>query len=367
VSTRLHELYDQFAQSPWLDNLRRDWLDDGTIAAWVERGVRGITSNPSIFAKAIGGSNDYDEQLAASLRSGSTVEESYWDLVCSDVTRALDILRPLYDASGGEDGFVSVEVDPSLADDTEATVAAARVLAARINRPNLFVKVPATPAGIPAIRTLISEGISVNVTLIFALTRYREVMEAYIAGLESCDETALASVRSVASFFVSRVDGEVDKALDRIGSPEALALRGRVAVANAQVAYDDFVGTFTGSRWDALARRGAHVQRPLWASTSTKNPAYRDTLYVDELIGPSSVNTLPDDTLAAFLDHGTPARTVDVDPVAARAVLAACHSLGVDLDGITDKLEIDGVAAFRSSFDDLLTVLGAKASSLRSA
>ena len=364
MSTRLHQLYDQFGQSPWLDNLRRDWLDAGTIVTWVERGVRGITSNPSIFAKAIGGSDDYDEQLAASLRAGATVTDAYWDLVCTDVLRALDVLRPLHDTSGGEDGFVSVEVDPALADDTAGTVAAARALAARLDRPNLFVKVPATRAGIPAIRTLISEGISVNVTLIFAIERYREVMEAYIAGLEAAQDRFVPHVRSVASFFVSRVDGEVDKALDAIGSPEALGIRGKVAVANAQVAYDEFVATFAGDRWDALVRRGAHVQRPLWASTSTKNPAYPDTLYVDELIGPASVNTLPDDTLAAFLDHGTPARTIDRDPAAARAVLAACRSVGVDLDGITDRLEVDGVASFRTSFDDLITALGAKAERL---
>jgi len=367
VSTRLQQLHDQFGQSPWLDNLRRDWLDSGEIAAWVARGVRGITSNPSIFAKAIGGSSDYDEQLAASLRVSSSVTGAYWDLVCTDVTRALDVLRPLHDSSGGEDGYVSVEVDPALAHDTEGTVAAARSLAARIDRPNLFVKVPATEAGIPAIRTLTAEGISVNVTLIFAIERYRSVMEAYLKGLEDAPDAVVPTVRSVASFFVSRVDAEVDKRLDGLGSPEALALRGRVAVANAQVAYDEFVATFSGDRWDALRRRGANLQRPLWASTSTKNPAYPDTLYIDELIGPSSVNTLPDDTLVAFLDHGTLARTIDRDPGEARAALEACRAVGIDLAAVTDQLEAEGVAAFRKSFDDLIATLEAKATTMRTA
>ena len=360
--TRLHDLHTQQGQSPWLDNLRRGWITSGDLGRWVDRGVRGITSNPSIFQKAMTGTDAYDDQLRDLVADGASIKDSYWALVVQDIVDALEILRPVHDASHGVDGYVSVEVDPTLASDTNGTIAAARDLDERIGRPNLYVKIPATAEGIPAILQMISEGRSVNVTLIFSLVRYAEVMEAYVSGLEAHDG-ALSDISSVASFFISRTDSEVDRRLDAIGSDEALALRGRAAVAQGQVAYEMFQQVFSGDRWEALAARGARVQRPLWASTSTKNPTYPDTLYVDTLIGPNTVNTLPDATLEAFEDHGTVARTVDADPVAAHATLRDLTAVGVDLDDVARTLENQGVAAFVASFDDLLGSLRAKVAS----
>ncbi len=359
---RLHELFAREGQSPWLDNLKRSWIASGELEQWVERGARGITSNPSIFQKAMTGTDAYDDQLRGLGASGTSVEDSYWELVIRDILDALEVLRPVHEASGGLDGYVSVEVDPRLAPDTAETIQAARELHARINRPNLYVKIPATAEGIPAIRQMISEGLSVNVTLIFSLDRYREVMEAYFSGLEACSGD-LSGVSSVASFFISRTDSEVDRRLNDLGTPEALALRGRTAVAQGQVAYDMFQEEFSGPRWDALVERGARVQRPLWASTSTKNPAYPDTLYVDSLIGPDTVNTLPDATLEAFADHGTVARTVDTDPVAAHSLLREVGEAGVDLADVSRVLEDEGVAAFVASFEDLLADLTTKVDS----
>jgi transaldolase len=361
--TRLHDLYLEQGQSPWLDNVRRGWITGGELARWVERGVRGITSNPTIFQKAIEGSDEYDAQFGELARAGTSVEDAYWTMVTTDIEGALRILRPVHDESGGVDGFVSIEVAPDLARDTDGTVASARELHARIDEPNLFVKVPATAEGVDAIRTLVGEGHSINVTLIFGLDRYAEVMEAYIAGLEAYDGD-LSTVASVASFFVSRVDTEVDQRLETIGTPEALALRGKAAVANAQVAYSRFLDTFSGPRWQALAERGARVQRPLWASTSTKNPEYVDTLYVDTLIGPDTVNTMPEATLDAFDDHGTLARTVDADPAAAQATLDAIQAAGVDLDDVSRVLEEQGVSSFSKSFDELISSLEAKSSAV---
>ena len=360
--TRLHDLHAQADQSPWLDNLRRGWITSGELGRWIDRGVRGITSNPSIFQKAMTGTDDYDDQLRSLVTDGATIEESYWALVVRDIVDALEIMQPVHDASGGVDGYVSVEVNPALASDTDGTIAAARDLDERIDQPNLYVKIPATAEGIPAIHQMISEGRSVNVTLIFSLVRYAEVMEAYLSGLEARDGD-LSDVSSVASFFISRTDSEVDRRLDAIGGDSALALRGRAAVAQGQVAYEMFRQVFSGERWEALASRGARVQRPLWASTSTKNPAYSDTLYVDSLIGPDTVNTLPDATLAAFEDHGTVARTVDIDPVAAHDTLRDLATAGVDLDDVARVLEDEGVAAFMTSFDDLLDSLRAKVAS----
>ena len=360
--TRLHDLHAQQGQSPWLDNLRRAWIISGDLERWVDRGVRGITSNPSIFQKAMTGTDDYDDQLRSLVADGATVVDSYWALVARDIVDALEVLRPVHDASGGVDGYVSVEVNPALASDTDGTIAAARALDERIDQPNLYVKIPATAEGIPAINQMISEGRSVNVTLIFSLARYAEVMEAYVSGLEARNGD-LSDISSVASFFISRTDSEVDRRLDAIGSHSALALRGRAAVAQGQVAYEMFRKMFSGERWEALASRGARVQRPLWASTSTKNPAYPDTLYVDNLIGPDTVNTLPDATLEAFEDHGTVARTVDADPAAAHVVLHDLSSAGVDLDDVAQVLEDEGVAAFVASFDDLLDSLRAKVAS----
>jgi transaldolase len=366
---RLHDLHAEQDQSPWLDNLKRGWITSGELERWVERGVRGITSNPTIFQKAIEGNADYDDQLRDSMAQGDTIEQSYWACVTRDIHGALDILRPVYDASGGEDGFVSVEVSPQLAHDSDGTLTAARHLNTTIDQPNLFVKIPGTKAGLPAIRTMIGEGRSVNVTLLFSLGRYGEVIDAYLGGLEDLAAAVdrgeqpaekLSAVSSVASFFVSRVDTEADRRLTAVGSPEAEALQGKVAVANAQLAYALFLERFAGPRWEALAARGARLQRPLWASTSTKNPSYPDTLYVDDLIGPNTVNTMPDKTLDDFDDHGRLGRTVDADLDAARAVIDGLGNVGVDLDDVTDTLEAEGVASFSKSFEELLASMSAK-------
>ncbi len=358
---RLHDLHDQQGQSPWLDNLRRGWMTSGELQAWIDRGVRGLTSNPSIFAKAMTDTDDYDAELETLAKAGTSIEDAYWQLVVGDIRQALTLLRPVHDASGGEDGYVSVEVAPDLATDTEGTIAAARELDDRIEAPNLYIKVPATAEGVPAIETLIGEARSINVTLIFSLERYADVMEAYISGLEACGRDDLSTISSVASFFISRVDVEVDRRLTEIGTDAALALRGKAAVAQGQLAYQLFLETFSGPRWDALAAKGARVQRPLWASTSTKDPSYPDTLYVDTLIGPNTVNTLPDATLAAFDDHGTVARTVDADPAAARQVVADLAALGIDLEEVAVKLESEGVGSFSKSFDEVLATLGDRA------
>ncbi len=358
--TRLHDLFDQHGQSPWLDNIRRGWITSGELQEWVDKGVRGLTSNPTIFQKAIASSDDYDEQFADLVAGGGSIEDTYWELVTSDIESALSILGPVYDSSDGLDGFVSVEVDPGLARDTDGTIEAARELHRRIDEPNLLVKIPGTAEGLPAIQRMISEGRSINVTLLFSIERYDEVIDAYLAGLEAA-EGDLSRISSVASFFVSRTDTAVDARLEAIGTPEALALRGKTAVAQAQLANRLFRERFSGPRWEALRARGARVQRPLWASTSTKNDAYPDTMYVDNLIGPDTVNTLPDGTLHAFLDHGTLARTVDADYEAAEQVLAQVTAVGVDLDDVAATLEAEGVASFEKSFDDVLATLADKA------
>jgi transaldolase len=362
---RLEALLD-LGQSPWLDNLRRGWLTSGELAAWVDRGIRGLTSNPSIFQKAISAGTDYDEQFGDLIASGTSVGDAYWDLVTTDIGGALALLRPVYDGSDGLDGFVSVEVAPDLARDSAGTEAAARQLHVTIDQPNLYVKIPGTAEGLAPIEAMTAEGRSINVTLIFSLERYAEVMEAYLGGLER-HTGDLSRISSVASFFISRVDTEVDRRLDEIGTDAARALRGKTAVAQGQVAYQRFKDTFAGPRWEALAARGARVQRPLWASTSTKNPDYPDTTYVDLLIGPDTVNTMPEDTIEAFLDHGTATRTIDADPAAAEAVLAAVAEVGVDLDDVGRVLEDQGVAAFAKSFDELLSALDTKAAELGAA
>ncbi len=360
--TKLHDLYAREGQSPWLDNLSRPTITSGELARRVSDGIRGVTSNPTIFQKAISGSDAYDEQFGALLGQG-TVEEAYWEMVIDDIEHALAVLRPVHDESEGTDGFVSLEVSPAIASNTESTVADARRLHERIALPNLMVKIPATEPGVPAIRTMIGEGRSINITLIFSLDRYAEVIEAYLSGLEAHDGD-LSGVHSVASFFVSRVDTEVDRRLDAVGTEEALALRGKAAVAQAKLAYQIFRDRFTGDRWSALAARGASVQRPLWASTSTKNPAYPDLLYVDTLIGADTVNTLPDATIDAFVDHGVVHRTIDSGVEEAAAILEALDRLGIDMADVSNTLEHEGVAAFVKSYDELLQSLSDKANSL---
>ena len=356
--TKIHELAD-LGQAVWFDYIRRSFTDSGKLQALVNQGVRGVTSNPSIFEKAIAGSDDYDEALAALVAAGKTVDEIYEALAMDDIRSATEVLRPVYDATGGLDGYVSLEISPTLADDTQATIADARRLFAALDRPNVLIKVPATPAGVPAIETLIGDGINVNVTLIFSLAQYEAVAEAYIAGLEKLAVAGgdVSMVASVASFFISRVDAAVDKALDADGETE---LQGAIAVANAKVAYARFGEIFSGPRWEKLAARGARVQRPLWASTSTKNPTYPDTLYVDGLIGPDTVNTVPPATLDAFLDHGHIAVTVDADVDVARVQLARLAELGIDLDAITQQLLDDGVAKFAQAFEQLMASIAGK-------
>ena len=361
--TKLQKLYKQQGQSPWLDNLRRGYITSGELKQRVEQGIRGITSNPTIFAKAIEGGADYDEQFGSLIGQKTSVEDAYWSMVIDDILHALDILRPVHDDSGGEDGFVSIEVAPAIARHTDTTIASARELHERINRPNLYVKIPATAEGIPAIRQMVSEGRNINITLIFSLDRYDEVIEAYLSGLEAYDGD-LSKVRSVASFFVSRVDTEVDRRLEAIGTDEALALRGQAAVAQAKLAYQLFRQRFQGGRWQELEARGANLQRPLWASTSTKNPEYSDLLYVETLIGPDTVNTMPEQTIEAFEDHGTMARTVDEGIHVAEGVFESLERVGVDMDDVGRVLEEEGVATFSKSFDELISALERKSAEL---
>lgn len=364
--TKLQELYSQEGQSPWIDNLTRHAVRGGGLRERAEEGIRGVTSNPTIFQKAMTGSDAYDEQFTTLLSQGS-VEAAFWTMAIDDVTGACDVLRSVYDESGGGDGFVSIEVSPALASDTSGTIEAARSLHERIALPNLMVKIPATAEGVPAIRQMISEGRNINITLIFSLDRYEEVIEAYLSGLEQLAAAGgdLSKVHSVASFFVSRVDTEVDRRIEKVGG-SATGLAGKAAVAQAKVAYALFQKHFSGARWEALEARGAHLQRPLWASTSTKNPAYPDLLYVDNLIGPHTVNTLPDKTIEAFEDHGTVKRTVDTGLDEARDTLQRLARSGVDLGDVARTLEEEGVSAFVKSYDELLQALEDKANGMAS-
>jgi transaldolase len=361
IMNKLQQLFSAYGQSPWLDNLNRPHLHDGTLTRMVTAGIRGVTANPTILAKAIQGSRDYDEQFHTLVGEGRPVLDAYWELVTTDIKQASSVLRPVFNDSRGSDGFVSVEVAPELAHDTEGTIAAARSLHERIDRPNLMVKIPATSAGIPAIETMIGEGRNINVTLIFSLTRYRQVIDAYLAGLERLAVSGgdVGAVRSVASFFISRVDTEVDGRLELTAA--ARALRGRVAVAQAKLAYQLFRQRFADERWSRLATLGAHVQRPLWASTSSKNAAQPDTLYVDSLIGRNTVTTMTESTLAAFQDHGHLADTLDVGVAAATETIRRLAGEGIGLDDVGETLERQGIAAFHDSFQHVLAALEAKA------
>ncbi|MGW3647476.1 transaldolase [Streptomyces sp. NPDC000878] len=344
--------------SIWLDDLSRKRITSGNLADLIDtHHVVGVTTNPSIFQAAIGSGEGYEEQLADLAVRGVTVDEAVRMMTTADVRAAADILRPVYDATGGRDGRVSIEVDPRLAHETAATTAEAKQLAWLVDRPNVMIKIPATKAGLPAITEVIGLGISVNVTLIFSLERYREVMAAYLAGLEKAQAKGLdlANIHSVASFFVSRVDSEIDKRLTVLGTDEALALKGRAALANARLAYEAYEEVFGGDRWTALGGARANKQRPLWASTGVKDPAYKDTLYVDELVAPGTVNTMPEATLNATADHGD----IHGDAVSggyaqARADLAAVEGLGISYDEVVKLLEDEGVAKFAVAWDDLL-------------
>ena len=355
------------SQSVWLDYIRRDLVQNGELKQLVDQdGVSGVTSNPTIFEKAIDGSGQYDEALHESFARNSSAEPRaiYDEIAIEDVRNAADVLRSVFDASGGTDGFVSIEPPPQLTADTHGTIEEARRLHRIVNRPNLMVKVVATQDGVAAVEALIAEGININITLIFSLRHYEAVATAYIRGLQRCKSPDM--VASVASFFVSRVDTQVDKALAAIGSPEALALRGKIAIANAKAMYRRFRDIFSGEGFVSLGRRGARVQRPLWASTGTKNPAYRDVLYLEELIGPDTVNTVPPDTLAAFRNHGrVRGDTVLENWPEAESQLRALSGVGVDLDAITDKLQVDGVASFASAYARVLGAIGKKVRDIR--
>src|SRR6478736_5337614 len=351
--TRLHELAAA-GTSPWLDNIRRSWLNSGTFRQWVDDGVVGVTSNPTIFQKAIADSDDYDEAIAATAAPGKDPGDVFFELAIADVQEAADQLRGAYDATGHVDGFVSFELPPSMANDTAASTRATPEFWERIGRPNIFIKIPGTAEGVPAIEESIAVGINVNVTLLFSLQNYEAIHWAFIRGLERRVQEGqpIDDVHSVASFFVSRVDTAVDAKL-----PEGSPLRGKAAIANAKLAYQRYLEIKADDSWQALAAHGARVQRPLWASTGTKNPAYSDVLYIDNLIGPECVNTMPDPTIAAFLDHGVVERTVDRDVDQARRELERLHEAGIDLDEVTRRLELDGVKSFSESFDSLVGTL----------
>jgi transaldolase len=344
-------------------------LQTGELQRLIDLGIVGLTSNPTIFQKAIGAGNEYDDALRSLVRAGKSVDEIYDGLVLEDIKNALGILRQVYDRTKGGDGFASLEVLPGLAHDTNTSISEALRYFNFMNAPNLFVKIPGTPEGVPAIRKLISEGVNINITLLFSLKSYRAIANAYIEGLEDRVEAGLpiGDISSVASFFVSRVDTAVDALLDQKAkedpsrAAEYEALRGKAAIANAKLAYADvYEKLFNGSRWEALAAKGARRQRPLWASTSTKNPAYRDVLYVEQLIGPDTVDTMPPATIEQFLDHGQVRNTLLEDVAGARAVIDQLKDAGIDMDAVTLKLQADGVASFSKSFTDLMATISGK-------
>lgn len=372
--TPLHELHAH-GQSVWLDFLSRDLVDSGELARLVaEEGVRGMTSNPTIFQEAIKGSDTYDEDIRRLGAQGLSPEEMFEAIAVDDIASACDVLRPVFDESGMTDGFVSLEVSPRLAHDTEGTVEEARRLVAAVDRPNLMIKVPATPAGLPAVETLITEGVNVNITLIFAQAVYRGVVDAYLSALENRAAAGepVDDVASVASTFVSRIDTAVDARLEELlaeradDADEIRSLLGKAAIANSKAVYEIFEEISASERYQALAADGAQAQRPLWASTSTKNPEYPPTLYVDELIGPNTVNTMPSVTMDAFREQGEVQPTVSSDPDYWSGVLERLAALDVDLDAIMDQLQDEGVQKFIDSYDDLLQDLEAKAGALAS-
>jgi transaldolase len=367
AQSRLHQLAD-YGQSVWIDFLSRDLLRSGELARRMrEDAVVGVTSNPTIFQKALSSGNAYDEQLREVLEEERDPKEVFLRLAVKDVSDALDLLRPVWDGGGGRDGYVSIEVDPTLAYETQGTIEEAQRLHDWIDRPNLFVKIPATAPGLPAIEEMIARGRSINVTLIFSLDRYSEVAEAYIRGIERLLESGgdPGKVASVASFFVSRVDTETDRRLDEVGGHDEL--KGKLAIANAKLAYQRYKEIFAGERWDALAAKGATPQRCLWASTSTKNPAYRDVMYVEELIGSMTVNTMPEETIEAFQDHGKVAPTLEQEIDEAKRVFDEIGKAGIDYDDVTDTLEREGVQKFSDSFAELLEGIRAKSGELAAA
>lgn len=358
---KLHDLHHE-GQSVWLDFIRRDMLLNGELASMVKDGIRGLTSNPAIFKNAIGGSDDYDEAIKA-VPDDASLLAVYESLAIADIQGAADLLRGVYDSSGGDDGYVSLEVSPHLAQDTDGTIAEAHRLWSVVDRPNLMIKVPATTEGIPAIEALIASGINVNATLMFSMQDYESVAQAYVRGLRRAEQPH--GIASVASFFVSRVDTSTDNALEKNGSDEAMAQRGKAAVANAKLAYQRYQEIFESDSFADMVAKGARPQRVLWASTGTKNPEYSDVLYVEPLIGPNTVNTMPPATIDAFLDHGDVTKgelTENVD--GARHDIEVLADFGVDFDQITADLQVAGVKAFQDSFDDLLAAVEQKVNQL---
>ena len=356
-------------QSIWYDNIHRGMIASGELQRLIDLGVSGLTSNPTIFEKAISSSTDYDETLTELARAGKGADEIYEALTMEDIRAAADLLRPIYDRTAGEDGYASLEVNPHLAHDTRGTIAEAEQLFAALDRPNVMIKVPATPEGMPAIKHLIGRGVNINVTLIFSLDAYRRVMEAYIGGLEDLEQSGgdLGRVASVASFFVSRLDTAVDAMLEELipdGRDELRELLGQAAVASAKSAYREFRATFAGEEFVSLVKKGACVQRPLWGSTSTKNPAYSDVLYLEALIGRDTVNTVPETTLYAFLEHGRVAETLGRDIEGAEITMRSLREAGISMEQVTAKLLADGVKSFADSYDKLLENLEEKRAQL---
>jgi transaldolase len=361
----LQRLHAEFEQSPWIDFIDRKLIETGRLADFVADGIRGLTSNPTIFGKAVA-TGQYDELIKREIEAGHDNRAIYEEIAVGDVSDAADVLRSVYDDSDGADGFVSIEVEPDLAEDSEGTLERARHLFGRVSRPNAFVKIPATPAGLPAIEDAIAEGININITLMFSVDVYRDVARAYIAGLRRRLDRGedVSRIASVASFFVSRVDTKVDKALDGIATDAARALRGRAAIANAKLAYAAYQEIFQGAEFAELRNAGARVQRCLWASTSTKNPDYRDVLYVEELIGPKTVDTMPLETIDAFTDHGRLERTLDRDVEGAHDLLRQVEQQGISMQTVTDELIEEGVASFAKSFDELIEAIDSQRKAL---
>jgi len=356
--SKLKELAN-LGQAIWADYISRSFIKSGELKALIEEGLRGVTSNPTIFDKAISGSKNYDTDIKKLTEENKSVNDIYETLAINDISQALDLFRPLYDTAKGADGFVSLEVDPKLAYNTKETLSQAKRLFQTLNRPNTMIKIPGTQEGLPAITEALAAGLNINVTLLFSVENYKQVANAYIEGLEKLDASNgdVSKVASVASFFVSRIDTQADKALEAKGNKE---LQGKIAIANAKLAYEAFEKIFNGERWEKLAEKGAKPQRVLWASTSTKNPEYPDTLYVDELIGPDTVNTVPPNTLTAFKDHGKAVATVNVALDEAKNQLQQLADLGIDLEAINQQLQKEGVAAFEKSFESLLNTIKEK-------
>lgn len=378
AENRIMELFAREGQSAWQDDISRDMLNQGAIATAIDAtGIRGLTSNPTIFEKAIAAGTAYDEEIASLLEQNLDTAHIFEAVAVRDIRQACDLFRPLYDASNGGDGFVSIEVSPQGARDAGRTRDDARRLWKSVDRPNLMVKIPGTVEGTPVIQEMLEEGININITLLFSIEAYERVAKAYIKALAARQAKGLPvdRIASVASFFVSRVDSLIDKQLDeKIATTDDAAqkawlasLKGKAAVANAKIAYQSFESLFSGEKWATLAAAGAAVQRPLWASTSVKNPDYPDTMYVDDLIGPHTVNTMPRPTIIAFLDHGTVARTIDQHVDAAHAVMSDLAKAGIDIDAVTAQLEDEGIAAFAKSFDSLLSGVASKRSQLAGA